>query len=581
MGSGSGEVVHAADAKLNPEAAASLARAGEPPAPSAGAEAAPAGTFRPEESRSERWILAAVALLSFAYLLLFRRYTTMDPDEGIILEGAQRVLRGQVLYRDFFSFCTPGSYYFVALLFKVFGSSVLVARSALSICGSVFSALTYLLARRVTSRSNALSAAALTAALSIPYRAVVVHNWDSTVWACLALYCAVRALERGPWLWAAGMGGAAALTFLFEQSKGAGLALGLILGWTLITLGDRERMPPRRGFRLGWAGGAALPLLATLAYFARRGALRAMVTDLSWPIFHYTTANQVPYGYQNWSDAARASLFLHATFPQKILSLLVLTPCFIMPLLPLVALGFLVYWCLPQRRLGSARGLRNYYLLVGSAMAGLLLSVIVVRADIVHFMYLAPLLFLVLAWIMDGRDIHSALFRAARPWLNYLLLICFAGFALALFLRTRDAPYSIGSRRGELRAARPDQVVPYVQARVAAGETMLVYPYLPLYYYLTATSSPARFDYLQPGMHTAAQTREVVERLASAPPRAVLFELGFGQKVATSWPHTPLSSIAADPLGDQLLKRYHTCAVLLSAGGWRFLYMTPNGEPCR
>ena len=113
-----------------------------------------------------------------------------------------------------------------------------------------------------------------------------------------------------------------------------------------------------------------------------------------------------------------------------------------------------------------------------------------------------------------------------------------------------------------LRAARPDQVVPYVQASSGLGGDYARYPYLPLYYYLTATSSPARFDYLQPGMHTAAQTQEVMEGLSSAPPRAVLFELGFDQKVATSWPNTPLSSIAADPLGDQLLKRYHTCAVL-------------------
>jgi hypothetical protein len=43
----------------------------------------------------------------------------MDPDEGIILQGAERILRGQVPYRDFFSFFTPGSYYLLALLFKI------------------------------------------------------------------------------------------------------------------------------------------------------------------------------------------------------------------------------------------------------------------------------------------------------------------------------------------------------------------------------------------------------------------------------------------------------------------------------
>ena len=83
--------------------------------------------------------------MTLGYLWLFRRYTSMEPDEGIVLQGAQRILRGEVLYRDFFSFFTPGSYYFLALLFKVFGSSFLVARSALVFFGGIYSAIAYLL----------------------------------------------------------------------------------------------------------------------------------------------------------------------------------------------------------------------------------------------------------------------------------------------------------------------------------------------------------------------------------------------------------------------------------------------------
>jgi 4-amino-4-deoxy-L-arabinose transferase-like glycosyltransferase len=580
MGRGSGEVGHAPDAKLNPGAAASLDAAGEPPAPSAVAEATSAGTFRPEESRSERWILAAVALLSFAYLLLFRRYTTMDPDEGIILEGAQRILRGQVLYRDFFSFFTPGSYYLLALLFKVFGSSMLVARSALAVYGSLFSALTYLLARRVCSRWSALCAAALAGAISIPYRVLVAHNWDSTLWACLALYCALRTLESRHWGWALGLGSFTALTLLFEQSKGAGLILGLCLAYALMALTDRGRIVFRRGQWLALAVGVAWPISVTLIYFTIRHALSPMVAGCLWPIDHYSQVNRVPYGYQNWSDTMRATLFYQADWGQRLVSLLVLAPCFIMPALPLVAVGFLVYGCILRRKHRPGGEIGNYYLVVGSVLCGLLVSVIIVRPDIVHFMYLAPLLLLVLAWIIDSRDIHSTLFRAARPVLIYLLLTSFAAFGLTLFLRTMDAPYKIETRRGTLKAPQPDTVVPYVQAHVPPGERILVYPYLPLYYYLTATISPTRYEYLMPGFHTATQDREVLGQLASSPPRGVILELGFVQKIAISWPHTPLSSIAYDPIEDWLLRHYRACAVLHSPTGWRFLYMTPNGEAC-
>src|SRR5579863_4527153 len=149
----------------------------------------------PEKSPIERHIVVLVFLLSFFYLYLFRRYTAMDPDEGIILQGAERILHGEVLYRDFFSYFTPGSYYLIAVLFKLFGSSIIVARNALVFLGSILSVLTYLLARRAVSRWVALVTGALSTLTCLPYRFLVLHNWDSTLWACLAVYCAVRFLE--------------------------------------------------------------------------------------------------------------------------------------------------------------------------------------------------------------------------------------------------------------------------------------------------------------------------------------------------------------------------------------------------
>ena len=104
----------------------------------------------------ERVLTAIVFSVSVAYLYLFRRYTTMEPDEGIVLQGAERILHGQVLYRDFFSFLTPGSFYLHALLFKIFGNSFIVPRTALAVIGGVLSLIGYLLARRVCSRSSAL-----------------------------------------------------------------------------------------------------------------------------------------------------------------------------------------------------------------------------------------------------------------------------------------------------------------------------------------------------------------------------------------------------------------------------------------
>src|SRR5205085_3210911 len=103
---------------------------------------------------------------------------------------------------------------------------------------------------------------------------------------------------------------------------------------------------------------------------------------------------------------------------------------------------------------------------------------------------------------------------------------------------------------------------------------------LPLYYYLTDTANPTRYDYFQPGMHTAAQSDELLAQLESRPPRAVLFENAFAEKISSSWPGTPLTAIAADPVADYILRRYHACRVLTSAANWKFLYLVHEGVAC-
>ena len=265
--------------------------------------------------RTDQGIAAAIFALTVAYLWIFRRYTSMELDEGIVLEGAQRVLRGDVLYRDFFSYFTPGSYYFLALLFKIFGSSFLVARTALVFFGGVYSTVAYLLARRVCSRTSAIFVAALVTLTTLPYRFEVLHNWDSTFWACLAVYCAVRWLESPHWKWAFATGSFASLTCLFEQSKGAGLVLGLGAGLVAITLLDRQQNLWKGKLSQGLAAGMAWPFLVTVVYFGAQHSLSLMLTDWFWPLHHYSLANHVPYGYQNWSENTATSCLAAGRWP--------------------------------------------------------------------------------------------------------------------------------------------------------------------------------------------------------------------------------------------------------------------------
>src|ERR1700692_4769672 len=107
----------------------------------------------PHPRYSEQMWASLTFIISLLYLFLFRHYSVMDLDEGIVLQGAERILHGQVPYRDFFMFYTPGSVYLVALLFKVFGDSLNVARTGIAIAGAGCTVIAYLLSRRACSRN--------------------------------------------------------------------------------------------------------------------------------------------------------------------------------------------------------------------------------------------------------------------------------------------------------------------------------------------------------------------------------------------------------------------------------------------
>jgi len=83
-------------------------------------------------------VLNIIKKTKFEYLILFILsivilfYQIQLPlwmsDEGIVAYGAERVLAGDLPYRDFWTMYSPMQFYFVAFLYTIFGTSVLTIR---------------------------------------------------------------------------------------------------------------------------------------------------------------------------------------------------------------------------------------------------------------------------------------------------------------------------------------------------------------------------------------------------------------------------------------------------------------------
>jgi Dolichyl-phosphate-mannose-protein mannosyltransferase len=538
------------------------------------------GGYVPERSRSELYIALAIFSLSFLYLCILRRATWIDLDEGIILQGAQRILDGQVLYRDFFSFFTPGSYYLLALEFRIFGDSYLVAHTTLAFIGAVFSPITYLLARRVCSRQASLLVTGLMTLTTLPVRFVVLHNWDSTLWSCLAVYCAVRLLETPNTGWAFAAASFTSVTAVFEQSKGAGLLLGLMTGFVIITLGGQQRKLFTRGRLIATLLGFTWPFLVTLAYYASHHALTTMLADWFWPLQHYSASNRVPYAYGNMSKEALYSIFHTGSTPMRLVTRLVFSARSWIPYLPLLGVALLVRLTVPKWRNLAIGPDWSYYVLTSAAISGLLLSVVAARADYIHFMFLQPIFFLALAWLLDGRGIRDRFFIRMAPLFGFCFSVSLLAMAAQLLVFQASANTMVATRRGVIAMHAKDMLIDYIQSFTAPGEKILVYPYGSSYYYLTQTYSPTRYEFYQPGMHTDQQLHEMLAEFSAHPTRIVLFEPAFADHIPEAWPNTPVSALVRDPMADYIVREYRVCAMLDSATNWHFLFMVRKDLAC-
>ena len=542
-----------------------------------------ASSILPEHSGTELLIALAIFLFACVYLWPLRDFTSFNADEGITLCGADRILRGQVPYRDYFSFVTPGSQYLMAFWFKLFGTSFVVARSVLLVYAGIFGGMTYFLGRRLYSRSTALFSAALLVLGCMPFRLLAIHNWDSTLFAVLAIYCSQRALETpsSPWWFCVGF--TAAATCLTEQSKGVGVLLGLGIAALLLLLPPRKRWPDSFA-KLGWAAmGFMIPLTVTFAYFASQHAMKAMLAAWFWPLRHYSVVNRVTFGWVPISAHDLHDMFSSGTLWQRALIAFFSAPMILISTLALLVIATTVYSIVTRCNAAPSRAL-DVRVVGGSVFFGTFLATLATgRADTHHLLYLMPLCMYLVPSILDVKHPSMRSVYRMRSLVAGLLLFSFTGFGLVTLLNALSHPTRTETRRGTVRFGYPDEVLRYVRSNVAEGQPLYIHPYQPFYTFMTGTINPTHFEFLFPGMNTRAQSESVIQDLAADRTPVVLLDPRFAaDKVPDTWPSVSLAALAVDPVEDYILRHYRTCRFLnLNPQQlWSFYYMVRNDMQC-
>ncbi len=236
-------------------------------------------------SRAERalpWVLGALAL---AYRLAYP--LAIGPaDESYLLFGAQRVLRGEVIYRDFFELLTPLAFQFYAGVLAIGGATLLAARVADALVNAIGCGLLFVLARRVAGPAEAVVASVAFVMLALPCWPYASPHWLSTT------------------LW---LGAAAAL--LSERLRPANRLRPALAG---ILAGAAVCVQQQRGvYVVAWAAVAVVVLAFEHPAGTRR---RAAARELGWLAAGAILVMGVDLGQAAWASSPRQVAYATVTF---------------------------------------------------------------------------------------------------------------------------------------------------------------------------------------------------------------------------------------------------------------------------
>jgi hypothetical protein len=461
-------------------------------------------------------------LCASLYFLPFMRVLLQGKVEGILVYGAVRIVHGQAFARDFFEIVGPGTFYWLALFFKLFGVTFLATRICLFLTslGTIF--LMYFLSRRVCRSYRLLPCVILFSTGFGMLWPTISHHVDSTLFSLLAFACIVlwEDTRKSSLLLAAGAFAGATTCFL--QPKGMLLLLAFVV-WLWIQRRRRAASASALGLVIA---GYFIVIVLMLAYFWSRGALGALVyANFVWPFRHYGVAGTVPYAHgifqyywHNW------------IVPMHGINWTVgLAAVLIIPFLFVAALPALLLVVGLRHRVDSMRPAILLYWLCGCALWFSELH----RKDISHLVYGSPLLIILCVHLLGE-------YRGKVAGLALQVLSIAAASLATVNLFMVLTAHPVATRIGSVAMFKDDPMLTYLDKHVAPGGEIFAYPYSPMYYFLSATTNPTPYSSMVYGVNTPFQYQEVIRVLDQRKVKYVVWDTNFeATAAALMFPASP------------------------------------------
>jgi hypothetical protein len=298
----------------------------------------------------------------------------------------------------------------------------------------------------------------------------------------------------------------AGVTTCVLQPKG-GLLLCAFVVWLWVQY--RRRVTPLAS--IGFlAGGYAGAIGLVLLYFWSHHSLWNLINaNYWWPARHYGTANVVSYAQgifvQYWAIWVAPMKGVNWT--------IALATVLVIPFVLIAALPVLVPLLGALQRMNPAKPEILLYWLCGW---GLWLGEMH-RKDIQHLVFGSPLLLILGVYYLErnrGKIANLVLHVVA------ISAGCLACFNLFLVLTA----HPMATRAGTAAVFKDDPALAFLDENVPRGQEIFVYPYSPMYYFLSATTNPTRWTGLGYHYNSDADFQGVIQVLDQRRVRYVVWD---------------------------------------------------------
>ncbi len=501
--------------------------------------------------RTHSAILAAItfALGTAAFLTWYMAFRfVLSNDEGIFLEGALRILHGQVPYRDFFLLMGPGTFWLQALALRTLGVTLAASRAVTMLDYSILAGcVVWLIARR----GNVLAALwfgwlFVVFETSEPVGALPNHRWDSAAFAMVATTLLVRAISGQ-----AVPKAVAKMTWMLALVAGlcAGCSAWITPSTAVIGLALMVWMAmEERACLLPFCAGATAVTLVCAGALAAQHALGPMIEHMLWTGRNYGAVNHMPYGSR---VGGYAWLFQHADGAGEFLTMVLFVLTLTLPAI-LPPLGLACAW--PDRKDRTTR------LLVVAGAAFIASSY--PRMDVPHLAYVVPI-----SYVLLGQGV-SRLKMGGFAKAGVLSISIVAAIFQYYGISQRANEVVLHTRVGLIRASGDDVgLIRQLTEQIPPHESLFAFPYSPMTYFLTLGENPTVYSYLQPGMMNDADESAALAQLKAHPPRRIFYENVPASEILKIWPATDPARLRLHKIEDYLATSYRFQTFIPYHGG--------------